>query len=129
IGTAGVDPVGMAAGASGMDPIAVALALGGASRKDAGDFLKKQSAFLDNQSALIGDQRHYVRERYKQLVEQVEETRLRVWSLRVGLLLKLATVAVGIAFVAGAAFMAWDAAHSKGLVIEPFSVPPDLVGH
>ena len=43
---------GAEAAASGVDPAAVALALGGASREDAHDFLKKQGALVD-------DQRHH----------------------------------------------------------------------
>ena len=33
---------------------------------------------------------------------------------------------IGVAIAAGLAFMIWDAAHSQGLLIEPFSVPPDM---
>ena len=117
----GVEVAGAAGGieAAGADPIAAAMALHGASRD-------KADTFLDSQSALIGDQRHYVRERYKQLVEQVEETHLRVWVLRLGLLLRVATVVVGVGFAGALAFMVWEAAHSDGLVVEAFSVPPDL---
>ena len=38
----------------------------------------------------------------------------------------LATAVVGMAVAAGLGLMVWDAAHSKGLIIEPFSVPPDM---
>jgi tetratricopeptide (TPR) repeat protein len=114
------------AGVTGADPFAAALALGGASREEADAFLKDQRAVLLKQGALIDDQRHYVRERYKQLVEQVEETWLRVWSLRLSVLLRLATAAMGLAIAAGLALMMWGAAHSNGLKVEPFSVPPDL---
>ncbi len=99
--------------------MAAALALAGASREEA-------DAFLREQRALVDDQRHYVRERYKQLVEQVEETWLRVWALRLTVLLRIATAFVGVVIAAGLAFMVWDAAHSNGLLVEPFSVPPDL---
>ena len=40
-----------------------------------------------------------------------------------GVLLRVATAVVGIAVAAGLGLMVWDAAHSKGLMIEPFSVP------
>jgi hypothetical protein len=127
IGAAGVDPVGIAAGASGIDPIAAALALGGASREKADAFLDDQRAFLHKQGDLISDQRHYVHERYKQLVEQVEETWLRIWALRLGLLLRLATAAVGLAIVLGLVVLAWNASRADGLVVESFSVPPTFV--
>ena len=43
-----------------------------------------------------------------------------------GLVLRIATAFVGFAIAAGAAFMVWEAAHADGLVIEAFSVPPEL---
>ena len=96
----------------GVDAAAVALALNGASQKTA-------DAFLNDQRALIADQRHHLHEQFKQL-------RLGIWEKRLGVLLRVATVVVGIGFAAGIGLMVWDAAHSEGLVIEPFSVPPDL---
>jgi hypothetical protein len=116
----------VASGVAGVDPFAAAMALGGASRDKADAFLDEQRALAANQSALVTDQRHYVRERYKQLVEQVEETWLRIWMLRLAVLLRIATAFVGVVIAAGLAFMVWDAAHSNNLRIEPFSVPPDL---
>src|SRR5258708_38121640 len=96
----------------GIDPAAMALALNGASREDAGTFLKKQGAFID-------DQRHHMHEQFKHL-------HLSVWEKRLGVLLRVATAVVGIAVATAVGAMVWDAAHSKGLVIEPFAVPPDL---
>ena len=103
---------GTEAVAGGADPAAIALALNGASREDAQEFLKKQGALID-------DQRHHLREQLKQL-------HLGLWEKRLGVLLRVATACIGIAVAAGAAFMVWDAAHSSGLLIEPFTVPPDL---
>ena len=68
----------------GVDPVAASMALVGASRE-------KADGFLDNQNALIADQRHYLREQYNRLVEQVEETSLRLWELRLDNLLRIAT--------------------------------------
>src|SRR5579863_4118047 len=96
----------------GGDPAAVALALAGASRERADAFLKKQEA-------LIEDQRHHLRRQFTQLD-------LNIWQQRLGVLLRVATAVIGLAIAAGLAFMVWDAAHSSGLLIEPFSVPPDL---
>ena len=42
------------------------------------------------------------------------------------MLLRLATLCVGIAAATGVGLMVWDAAHSNGLLIEPFAVPPDM---
>ncbi len=103
---------GAEAVAGGVDPAAVALALGGASRERADSFLK-------DQQALIADQRHH-------LYRQLTALDLGIWEKRFGLLLRIATGFVGLAVAAGLAFMIWDASQSSGLLIEPFSVPPDL---
>ena len=101
---------------AGVDPAAVALALSGASRA-------KADAFLDNQSSLIDIQKHHLHEQCAWLVRQLH---LKVWEQRMGVVLRVATAIVGIAVAAALVVMVWDAAHSKGLVIEPFAVPQDL---
>jgi len=94
------------AGASEVtDPTALSLAFGGASRE-------KADAYLD-------DQRHHIREQLKQI-------HLDIFEKWVGVALRLATLIVGLAAATGVGLMVWDAAHSKGLLIEPFSVPPDM---
>ena len=110
---------GAEASGAGVDPAAVALALGGASREDAGAFLKDQRTVLLKQGALIDDQRHHLREQFKQL-------RLNIWQQRLGVVLRIATGVVGIAVAAALVFMIWTASQSNGLLIEPFSVPPEL---
>jgi len=96
----------------GLNPVAVGLALSGASRDEADNFLR-------NQNALIADQRHHLHEQFKHL-------HLSVWEKQLGVLLRVATAVVGIVFAAAVGAMVWEAAHSNGLLIEPFSVPPDL---
>jgi len=118
--------IGAEAQGAVVDPVAVALALGGASREEADAFLKKLSAFLDNQSALIAAQKHHVGEQSKYLHEQFQELGLNIWQQRMGVLLRIATGFVGLAVAAGLALMIWDAVHANGLVIQSFSVPPDL---
>src|SRR5260221_12688339 len=98
----------------GLNPVAVALALGGASRE-------KADAFLDDQRALIAEQRHHLHEQLKQL-------HLSVWEKQLGVLLRVATALMGLGIAAGLGFMVWQASASNGLLIEPFSVPPDLAG-
>jgi hypothetical protein len=66
---------GAEAAASGVDPAAVALALGGASREDAGAFLKKHGALVDDQRELIAVQKHHLTEQFKKL-------RLDIWEKR-----------------------------------------------
>ena len=68
---------------------------------------------------MIADQRHHLHEQFKQL-------RLGIWEKWLGVLLRLATALSAWPSRRALAFMVWDAAHSNGLLIEPFSVPPDL---
>src|SRR3954468_11379536 len=91
--------------AEAADPVAVSLALAGASRDEADAFLR--------------DQRHHLHEQLKQI-------HLDIWEKWLGVLLRLAPLVVGIAPAGGVGLMVWDAAHSNGLLIEPFSVPPDM---
>ncbi len=109
----------VAGGVAGADPAAMALALGGASREKADEFLDNQNVFLRKQGALVDDQRHHLHVQLNQLY-------LGIWEKRFGVLLRIATAFTGLAVAAGLAFMLWDAAQSSGLLIEPFSVPPDL---
>jgi tetratricopeptide (TPR) repeat protein len=89
----------------GMDPFAASLALSGASRD-------KADAFLE-------DQRHHIHEQLKQI-------HLDIFEKWLGVALRLATLCVGIAVAAGVVVMVRDASNSNGLIVEPFSVPPDL---
>src|SRR6185295_5530683 len=70
--------------------------------------------------AFIDDQRHHLHEQFKQL-------HLNIIEKWLGVVLRVATVIVGFAVATGFGYLVWDAAHSKGLIIEPFSVPADLV--
>lgn len=109
--------IGAEASASGVDPAAVALALNSAN----GDPSTAEDvrAFLRDQRSLIEIQKHHLHEQFKQL-------RLGIWEKRLGVLLRVATAVIGLAIATGLAFMVWDASRSEGLLIEPFSVPPDL---
>jgi tetratricopeptide (TPR) repeat protein len=60
------------------------------------------------------------------LHEQSSQIHLDIWEKKLGVLLRLATLCVGLALAGGLGLMVWDAAHSKGLIITPFSVPPSL---
>src|SRR3954462_8732346 len=87
------------------DPVALSLALSGASRAEADAFLR--------------DQRHHLHEQLKQI-------HLDIFEKWLGVLLRVATLCVGLAAATGGFLMVWDAVHSNGLLIEPFSVPPDM---
>ncbi len=103
----------------------MALALEGASRKEA-------DAFLREQQGLAADQRKLVQLQARELSHELG---LRHWSLWVrhtsGLLklaLELSAGLLLLALVAGISMMVWNAAHADGLVIESFSMPPDMAG-
>ena len=87
------------------DPAAMSLALAGASREESDAFLR--------------DQRQHLHEQLKQI-------HLDIFEKWLGVALRLATLCVGIGAATGVCLMVWDAAHSNGLLIEPFSVPPDM---
>ena len=108
---------------SGADTAGVALALSGASREDAG-------AFLKDQRDLIADQRKML---HLQMEELREENPLKLSHLRIrrfGDYAKMALeISVGLLMlmlVAGISLMVWKAAHSEEVIIESFSVPPDM---
>ena len=112
-----------AAGASGVGPVALALALGGASREDAHAFLKKQSILADAQTRLAT----------LQAQELSHELGLRHWSLWVRhlsgvlkLTLEVSLALIALALIGVVTASVWSAAHSDGLIIESFSVPPDM---
>jgi tetratricopeptide (TPR) repeat protein len=93
----------------GADPAAVTLALGSASLKEADSFLRKQGALID-------EQRHHLH----------VQLRPAIWEKWLGVLLRAATVCVGLAVASGFGFMVWQAAHSEGLKVEAFNVPPAM---
>jgi hypothetical protein len=95
----------IAAASETADPAALSLALSGASREEADAFLR--------------DQRHH-------LHEQLRQIHLDIFEKWLGVALRLATLCVGIAAACLVGAAVWDAAHDDGLVIEAFSVPPDL---
>ena len=90
------------------DPVAMGMAL------------SRVSAGLDDELAgYLHDQRHHLHEQLKQL-------HLDIWEKFLGVFLRLATAVVGVAAASAVAWLIWDASNSNGLLIEPFSVPPDL---
>ena len=107
------------AGPEPASPAAVAIALGRTSRASK-TVDAEAAAFLRDQRALIADQRHHLKIQLKHLGLRYFADRLKV-----GLQIFLALGAIAIAlFVAG---LVWQAATDKGLVVEAFSVPPDMV--
>jgi tetratricopeptide (TPR) repeat protein len=103
-------------------PAAVSLALGRTGKGDAG-FDREAKAFLRKHSRLIDIQTEHLHE---QRVLMLSHLRWRRFSDRMKALLQVMTAAVGLAVAVGVGGMALSASNERGLVIEPFSVPPDL---
>jgi hypothetical protein len=113
-------------GSSGdITPNAAALnmALSGAGSEDAREFLRRQSAIADKQGRLLD----------LQIEDLTREDAVRHWSLRVRHISDLMKLAfeVSVAFIVvaialGIGLTVWSAAHDDGLVIEAFSIPPDM---
>jgi hypothetical protein len=81
---------------------------------------------IDDQRAFIADQRRLTVEQHHHLQEQFKSLRLTIWEKRAGILLRVATAAVGIGIACFLGAVVWNAAHDDGLIVESFSVPPDL---
>jgi tetratricopeptide (TPR) repeat protein len=109
---------GAEASAIEIDPYAAAMAIGGASRAKADAFLDKQSHLADRQIELLANREEF----------EVSHLRWRRFSDQMKGALQVLTVLVGLGVAIALGAMVWSAAHADGLVIEGFSVPPDLAG-
>jgi len=79
---------------------------------EAKSLLEWQARLVETQETLArADMRH----RYWQIISE-----------RVGAILKLLTGFVGILFLVGIAAFLWSASQAKGMVVDPFSVPPSM---
>ena len=103
-------------------PAAVALALGRTSKtakaldEDARTFLREQTDLIRLQKEHLHEQRMLVLSRLA----------LGRWKDRFSLALQTMTAIVGVAVVIAIATMAWQAHEARGLVVDAFSVPPDI---
>lgn len=111
------------AGTSPDNISAATVALGASSRE-------KADAFLEEQTRLAREQTKVAR---LQAEDLRREDRLRHWSLRVRhisdvmkLTFEFGAAAIALAVLIGLGAILWTAAHDKGLVIQAFSVPPDM---
>jgi tetratricopeptide (TPR) repeat protein len=104
------------ASGAGVDPAAMALALGGAGRAEANAFLRRQMQRIDAQDAHIKEEQRL----------QLSHLRIRRFSDYSKMALELSIGLLILLIVAGVGIMVWNAAHTEGLIIESFSVPPDL---
>ena len=113
------------AGEAGVGPIAPAAAMAIGLRKGRGRSAAdpKLDALLEGQTRLTELQAEHLHEQRELMLSRLRWGR---FSDRMKALLQIMTAVVGAAVVALVATMAWQAHEAHGLVIEAFSVPPDL---
>jgi tetratricopeptide (TPR) repeat protein len=107
---------------AGLDGIAAALAAGAARTDEA--FAPDLKAYLRTQTRLVEIQTEHLHE---QRLVILANLKLKRASERLKLGMGVFVAAVTAAVVAGLFVMVWQAVHARGLVVEAFSSPPDLV--
>ena len=114
----GPESPGDVAGAAGAstDPFAAAMALSGASRSEADAYLKTQRHLVTLQYKYIADKEHF----------EVSHLRWRRFTEQMKGALQVMTAVMGLAAAVSLGLLAWGAAHSDGLRVNPFNVPPAL---
>ncbi|HZK98918.1 MAG TPA: hypothetical protein VFC47_03375 [Caulobacteraceae bacterium] len=105
------------------DSSAAALGLAGASREEADAFLRQQARLARAQLARIDAQDDHIGEEQRL---QLSHLRIRRFNDYARLALELAVGLVLVVVVGALGVMAWNAARDRDLVVDAFSVPPDL---
>ena len=107
------------AAAMDADAAAMALAFAGPLDPRAARYLEKQGRLADLQHDVLADKEAFelLHMRWRRFTDQMKGV------------LQVMTAIVGLAVATGFSLMVWQAAHSKGLLIEPFIVPPDMAEH
>ena len=109
----------------GAQPISPAAAMAIGLRKGRGRQMPdpQLDAFLIEQTDLVRIQKEHLHEQRRVILARL---RLGRWKDRASLALQAMTALVGVLVAAAIGAMAWQAHADHGLVIAPFSVPPDL---
>jgi len=108
---------------SSTEPFTMALGLAGASRAEADALARAQQRLVKLQTERLEAEDRYFHEEAELRLSHMRWRRL---SDGMKGLLQIMTAAMGLAIAGALAWLVWDAAQSRGLVIEAFSVPPDL---
>lgn len=108
------------------NPEAVSIALGRSSRGAGKAMDAEATAFLRDQRRLINLQAEHLHE---QRDLQLAHLRVRRWKDRMSLVLQALGLVVGAAAAVALGMLVWQAREDHGLVVEPFSVPPDMAQH
>jgi tetratricopeptide (TPR) repeat protein len=111
------------AGPDPTNPTAVSIALGQTSSAGAAAVDAEAAAFLRDQRRLINLQAEHLHE---QRELQLTHLRVRRWKDRMSLSLQGLAVFAGAVIAVGFATMVWKAHNDHGLLIDAFSVPPEL---
>ena len=106
---------------SALDPAAAAMAMD-AARTDP-RLAEAATRYFERQARLVDVQTEHLHEQRAVTLSQLKLKRLGE-RLKVGL--QLLVILVAMAAAIGLADMVWSAAHDRNLVVEAFSVPPDL---
>jgi Flp pilus assembly protein TadD len=109
--------------ASGAAGLAAAMAAALGRRKGAAKSDPELDSFLREQTRLARLQTEHLHEQREVILARL---RLGRWKDRASLALQGATALVGLAIAVAVGVMAWSASREHGVVIEAFSVPPDL---
>ncbi len=111
------DRIGRSPDGASADPAALHAAMGAAGAgEEARDYLRKQSALTDLQIENLRDVDRF----------EISHLRWQQFSDRMrGLLQVLVALLIG-GVLAGAASLVWNAAHDHDLIVDAFTVPPDI---
>jgi Flp pilus assembly protein TadD len=119
------EPEAQAATDTGAEPIsaAAAMAIGVRKGRSGAKDDPKFDAFLDEQMRFIRLQTEHLHEQRELVLSRLRWGR---FSDRVKAAIQVMTALVGLAVVSALGAMAWGASREHGVVVEAFSVPPDL---
>ncbi|THD51710.1 hypothetical protein [Phenylobacterium sp.] len=106
---------------AGLDPIAAALATSAMERGQPLD--SRLASYLAQQEKLVGIQTEHLHEQSEVILDNLKLKRL---NERMKLLFQGVAAAIGATVLAILGGVVFEAARSYALIIEPFSVPPDL---
>ncbi len=102
-------------------PAGIALALG--KSRPGSPLPAETAAFLKKQTELVELQKEHLHEQRELVLSRLRWGR---FSDRIKALLQAMTAVVGLLVAIGIVWMAWQAHEDRSLIVEAFSVPPDL---
>ena len=110
------DDIDGAGGGGNIDPLGASLAFTGASREKADQLIDEHTELLAMQKAQLREEERFTLSHLK--FRRFSDHAKSALEVAVGLVILLIVCALGA--------MVWNAAHDRDLVVEAFSVPPDM---